>query len=105
MSAKKQKALPKEKLYGVLLAPHITEKATLGSQHNQVSFKVALDATKPQIKAAVEQLFNVKVKAVNTALVKGKTKMFKGVRGRRSDWKKAIVSLADGSTIDVTTGI
>ncbi len=105
MSAKKQKALPKEKLYGVLLAPHITEKATMGSQHNQVSFKVALDATKPQIKAAVEQLFNVKVKAVNTALVKGKTKMFKGVRGRRSDWKKAIVSLADGSTIDVTTGI
>jgi large subunit ribosomal protein L23 len=105
MSAKKQKALPKEKLYGVLLAPHITEKATLGSQHNQVSFKVALDATKPQIRAAVEQLFNVKVKAVNTALVKGKTKMFKGVRGRRSDWKKAIVSLADGSTIDVTTGI
>ena len=105
MSAKKQKALPKEKLYGVLIAPHITEKATLGSQHNQVSFKVALDATKPQIKAAVEQLFNVKVKAVNTALVKGKTKMFKGVRGRRSDWKKAIVSLADGSTIDVTTGI
>ena len=105
MSAKKQKALPKEKLYGVLLAPHITEKATMGSQHNQVSFKVALDATKPQIKAAVEQLFNVKVKAVNTALVKGKTKMFKGMRGRRSDWKKAIVSLADGSTIDVTTGI
>lgn len=105
MSAKKQKALPKEKLYGVLLAPHITEKATMGSQHNQVSFKVALDATKPQIKAAVEQLFNVKVKAVNTALVKGKTKMFKGVRGRRSDWKKAIVSLAEGSTIDVTTGI
>jgi large subunit ribosomal protein L23 len=105
MSTKKQKSLPKEKLYGVLLAPHITEKATLGSQHNQVSFKVALDATKPQIKAAVEQLFNVKVKAVNTALVKGKTKMFKGVRGRRSDWKKAIVSLADGSTIDVTTGI
>lgn len=105
MSAKKQKALPKEKLYGVLLAPHITEKATMGSQHNQVSFKVALDATKPQIKAAVEQLFNVKVKAVNTALVKGKTKMFKGIRGRRSDWKKAIVSLAEGSTIDVTTGI
>jgi len=105
MSNKKQKALPKEKLYGVLLAPHITEKATMGSQHNQVSFKVSLDATKPQIKAAVEQLFNVKVKAVNTAVVKGKTKLFKGIRGRRSDWKKAVVSLAEGSTIDVTTGI
>jgi large subunit ribosomal protein L23 len=105
MSNKKQKALPKEKLYGVLLAPHITEKATMGSQHNQVSFKVSMDATKPQIKAAVEQLFNVKVKAVNTAVVKGKTKLFKGIRGRRSDWKKAVVSLADGSTIDVTTGI
>jgi large subunit ribosomal protein L23 len=105
MSNRKQKALPKEKLYGVLLAPHITEKATMGSQHNQVSFKVSLDATKPQIKAAVEQLFNVKVKAVNTAVVKGKTKLFKGIRGRRSDWKKAVVSLAEGSTIDVTTGI
>ena len=104
MSAKK-KALPRERLYGVLLAPHITEKATMGSQYNQVSFRVAPGATKPEIKAAVEQLFNVKVKAVNTVVVKGKTKRFRGIAGRRSDWKKAIVSLAEGSTIDVTTGI
>jgi large subunit ribosomal protein L23 len=104
MSAKK-KALPRERLYGVLLAPHITEKATMGSQYNQVSFSVAPDATKPEIKAAVEQLFNVKVKAVNTVVVKGKTKRFRGIAGRRSDWKKAIVSLAEGSSIDVTTGI
>ena len=104
MSSKK-KALPREKLYGVLLAPHVTEKATMGSQHNQVSFRVASDATKPEIKAAVEQLFNVKVKAVNTVVVKGKTKRFRGIAGRRPDWKKAIVSLAEGSSIDVTTGI
>ena len=104
MSAKK-KALPRERLYGVLLAPHITEKATMGSQYNQVSFRVTPDATKPEIKAAVEQLFNVKVKAVNTVVVKGKTKRFRGIAGRRSDWKKAIVSLAEGSSIDVTTGI
>jgi large subunit ribosomal protein L23 len=77
----------------------------MGSQYNQVSFRVAPDATKPEIKAAVEQLFNVKVKAVNTVVVKGKTKRFRGIAGRRSDWKKAIVSLAEGSTIDVTTGI
>lgn len=104
MSAKK-KALPKERLYAVLLAPVITEKATMGSQFNQVTFKVDPKATKPEIKAAVEGLFNVKVRAVNTVVVKGKTKRFRGVPGRRPDWKKAIVSLAEGQTIDVTTGI
>ena len=104
MSAKK-KALPRERLYGVLLAPHITEKATMGSQYNQVSFRVAPGATKPEIKAAVEQLFNVKVKAVNTVVVKGKTKRFRGIIGRRADVKKAIVTLAEGQSIDITTGL
>jgi large subunit ribosomal protein L23 len=83
----------------------ITEKATLLSSSNQVVFNVSPDATKPEIKAAVEALFNVKVKAVNTVVVKGKTKRFRGIESRRSDWKKAIVTLAEGSTIDVTTGI
>ena len=98
-------ALPKEKLYGVILSPMITEKATRGSEHNQVSFRVHREATKPEIKAAVEGLFNVKVKAVNTLNVRGKTKRFRGHLGRRSDFKKAIVSLAEGHSIDVTTGI
>lgn len=91
--------------YDVILAPVITEKATRTSEYNQVTFKVPLDATKPQIKAAVEALFKVKVKAVNTLRAKGKTKMFRGEPGRRSDWKKAMVTLADGHKIDVTTGI
>jgi large subunit ribosomal protein L23 len=93
---------PKETLYGVILAPVITEKATRGSEYNQVTFKVREDATKPLIKAAVETLFSVKVKAVNTIVVQGKTKRFKGIPGKRSDWKKAIVTLAAGQTIDVT---
>jgi large subunit ribosomal protein L23 len=80
----------------------ITEKATRGSEYNQVTFKVREDATKPLIKAAVETLFSVKVKAVNTIVVQGKTKRFKGIPGKRSDWKKAIVTLAAGQTIDVT---
>ena len=105
MSSVKKKPLSKERLYAVLLSPHVTEKATAGSEHNQVAFKAATDATKPEVKAAVEQLFNVKVKAVNTVVVKGKTKRFRGIESRRSDWKKAIVTLAEGSTIDVTTGI
>jgi len=104
-NGKKKPALPRERLYGVILAPVITEKATMGSQHNQVTFKVRLDATKPEIRAAVEGLFNVKVRAVNTVNVKGKLKAFRGRIGRRSDWKKAIVSLAEGQTIDVTTGV
>jgi large subunit ribosomal protein L23 len=97
--------ISKERQYDIVLSPVITEKATLGSDHNQVTFKVALDATKPEIKAAIEGLFGVSVKAVNTLRVKGKTKRFRGVIGRRSDWKKAIVTLAAGQSIDVTTGI
>ena len=91
--------------YDVILAPVITEKATAASEHSKVVFKVALTATKPQIKAAVEQLFNVKVTGVNTLLRKGKTKAFRGVRGVQQDVKKAIVTLADGERIDVTTGL
>ena len=91
--------------YDVVLAPHITEKATLLSEHNAVVFKVAKDASKPAIKAAVEALFNVKVTGVNTMLTKGKTKRWKGKPYQRSDEKKAIVTLAEGQSIDVTTGI
>ncbi len=95
----------KERQFELVRAPVITEKATLGSEHNQVTFRVPLDATKPEIKSAVEQLFDVKVLAVNTLRQKGKTKMFRGRRGRRSDYKKAIVRLEEGQSIDVTTGI
>ena len=91
--------------YDVILSPVIIEKATRTSEYNQVTFKVPLTATKPQIKAAVEALFKVKVMAVNTLRAKGKTKMFRGQPGKRSDWKKAMVTLADGHKIDVTTGI
>ena len=91
--------------YDVVLAPHITEKATLLSEQNAVVFKVAQTATKPQIKAAVEALFNVNVTGVNTITQKGKTKRWKGRPYQRSDVKKAIVTLKDGDSIDVTTGI
>lgn len=91
--------------YNTILGPLITEKATLGAEHNQVTFKVRIDATKPEIRDAVQAIFEVKVKAVNTLRVKGKTKRFKGVPGRRSDWKKAIVTLAEGEMLDITTGI
>jgi large subunit ribosomal protein L23 len=91
--------------YDVVLGPHITEKATLLSEHNAVVFKVAGKATKPQIKAAVEALFGVNVTGVNTLTQKGKTKRWKGRPYTRSDMKKAIVTLADGQSIDVTTGI
>ena len=91
--------------YDVILGPVITEKATMGSEHGQVTFRVAMTATKPEIKRAVEGLFDVKVTAVNTLRVKGKTKMWKGRPGRRSDYKKAVVSLADGQMIDVSTGV
>ena len=94
-----------ERMYDLILAPVITEKSTMASEHNQVTFKVAMDASKPEIKAAVEGLFKVKVTAVNTVVVKGKTKRFRGTVGRRSDYKKAVVTLAEGSTIDVTTGV
>ncbi|GAB4131812.1 MAG: 50S ribosomal protein L23 [Rhodothalassiaceae bacterium] len=91
--------------YDVIVRPVITEKATMGAEHDQVTFVVAPNATKPQIKAAVEALFDVRVKAVNTLTLKGKKKRFRGIVGRRPDIKKAIVTLAEGSTIDVTTGI
>ena len=91
--------------YDVILSPHITEKATLLSEHNAVVFKVTNDATKPQIKAAVEALFDVTVLGVNTIVQKGKTKKWKGAPYKRSDIKKAIVTLKDGQSIDVTTGI
>ena len=91
--------------YDVIKAPLITEKGSVVAEHNQVVFKVSADATKPQIKAAVEKLFDVKVKSVNTLVQKGKTKRFKGVLGRRSDVKKAIVTLAEGHSIDITTGL
>ena len=91
--------------YDVIRSPVITEKATALTEHGKVVFKVSPDATKPQIKEAVERLFDVKVKRVNTLVTKGKKKVFKGVRGQRSDVKKAIVTLEEGQTIDVTTGL
>jgi large subunit ribosomal protein L23 len=91
--------------YDVIVAPVITEKATLASEANQVIFKVRKNATKPEIKAAVERLFDVKVEAVNTLIRKGKRKVYKGTRGVQSDLKKAVVTLAEGQKIDVTTGL
>ncbi len=94
-----------DRLHEIIRAPVITEKSTLGSEHGQVTFRVAMDATKPEIKAAVEGLFGVKVTAVNTLRQKGKVKRFRGRPGRRADTKKAIVTLAEGQSVDVTTGI
>ena len=91
--------------YDVIVAPHITEKGTLLSEHNAVVFKVANDATKPQIKEAVEALFDVKVSGVNTIVQKGKTKRWKGRPYKRTDMKKAVVTLAEGHSIDITSGI
>ena len=91
--------------YDVIVAPVVTEKATMASEHNKVVFKVAGKATKPQIKEAVEKLFDVKVKSVNTLVRKGKVKRFRNRRGEQSDVKKAIVTLAEGHKIDVTTGL
>lgn len=91
--------------YDVIVSPAITEKSTMASENNQVVFNVARKATKPEIKAAIEALFGVKVKAVNTLLRKGKTKRFKGRVGHQSDVKKAIVTLAEGQSIDVATGL
>jgi len=92
-------------LYDVLRSPVITEKATMASEHNQVMFNVARTATKPQIKEAVERLFTVKVKAVNTLNRKGKVKRFKGRIGKQSDFKRAVVTLEEGHAIDITTGL
>jgi large subunit ribosomal protein L23 len=95
----------KSQHYGRITAPIITEKTTMLSEQNKVVFRVPLEATKPQIKQAIEALFNVNVVSVNTMVVKGKTKQFRGVPGKRSDVKKAIVRLKDGQSIDVTTGL
>lgn len=103
--AKAKKKAAAEWMYEVIQSPHITEKATLGSQYSQVTFRVSNTATKPQIKEAVEVLFDVKVKSVNTLVQNGKTKRFKGIMGKRSDMKKAIVTLEEGQTIDAGTGI
>jgi large subunit ribosomal protein L23 len=92
-------------MYDLILAPVITEKSQRISEQNQVVFRVRGDATKPEIKEAVEKLFSVKVQAVNTLNVKGKVKRFRSTVGRRSDYKKAIVTLGEGQSIDVTTGI
>ena len=100
-----KKSLGKERMYQVIKSPVITEKSTLGGEHNQVTFKVSMDASKPEIKAAVESLFDVKVKAINTLISKGKVKRFRGHLGKRDNFKKAVVSLVEGHSIDVTTGL
>ena len=97
--------LTRQEMFDVIRAPVITEKATNVSEHNQVIFRVPLTATKREVKAAVEGLFSVKVTAVNTIRVMGKLKRFRGRVGRRSDYKKAVVTLGEGQRIDVTTGI
>lgn len=93
------------KLYDVIRAPVITEKATYASENNQVVFRVAKSATKPEIKKAVEALFSVKVKSVNTLVRKGKKKVFRGIAGQQKDVKNAVVTLEDGHSIDVSTGL
>lgn len=97
-----KKPVSLERAYTIIKTPLVTEKATLGSEQGKVTFKVALDASKPEIKSAVEQIFNVKVTAVNTSILKGKVKRFKNTVGKRMDTKKAVVSLAEGQTLDVT---
>ena len=105
MAKKQQQAAPDARHYDIVLSPHITEKSTMLSEANAVVFKVAPSATKPEIKAAIEALFNVKVTNVNTIVTKGKSKRWQGKPYRRSDAKKAIVTLAEGESIDVTGGI
>ena len=95
----------KERIYELIRSPIITEKATLLSEFNQVTFKVPVDSSKPEIKAAVEDLFKVKVTAVNTLRQKGKVKRFRGHLGTRLETKKAVVTLAEGNSIDITTGV
>ncbi|MBM3505182.1 MAG: 50S ribosomal protein L23 [Alphaproteobacteria bacterium] len=101
----KSATISKERMYEIVRGPVITEKATLASEHNQVVFRVAIDATKHEIKAAVEGLFKVKVEAVNTLRVKGKVKRFRNLVGQRNEVKKAIITLTEGQSIDVATGI
>ena len=105
MAKKQQQAQAEARHYDVVLSPHITEKSTMLSEHNAVVFRVASGASKPQIKEAVEALFNVTVTGVNTLVAKGKSKRWKGKPYQRSDFKKAIVTLAEGQSIDVTSGI
>lgn len=95
----------KADMYDVIRKPIITEKATMASEHGAVVFEVAIESNKPQIKEAVESLFGVKVKSVNTVITKGKSKRFRGQMGKRKDVKKAYVTLEEGNTIDVTTGL
>lgn len=102
---KRKPVLSREAMYNIVRRPIITEKATMLSEQNQFVFQVAIDATKPEIKTAIETLFNVKVEAVNTLVQKGKTKRFRGRPGVRSDVKKAFVQLAIGQSIDFTTGL
>ncbi len=102
---KGQAKISRERMYDIVRRPVVTEKSTMASEHSQVVFQVALDASKPEIKAAVEGLFGVKVKAVNTLRQKGKVKLFRGKKGKRSDIKIAMVSFEEGQSIDVTTGI
>jgi large subunit ribosomal protein L23 len=102
---RRKPALSRESMYQILRSPVVTEKATMLTEKHQVVFRVAIDATKPEIKAAVQGLFGVTVMAVNTVVQKGKTKRVKGRPGVRSDVKKAYVTLADGQTIDLTTGL
>jgi large subunit ribosomal protein L23 len=101
----KKTVLSKEQMYDIVRAPVITEKATRGSEHGQVTFRVAVDATKPQIKAAVEGLFGVKVKAVNTLNQQPKKKLWRGRPGQRAAYRKAIVTLEEGQAIDISTGV
>jgi len=105
MAKKQAQAAVATRHYDVIVAPHITEKATLVSEHNAVVFKVARNASKPEIKAAVEALYGTTVKSVNTIVTKGKTKRWKGKPYTRSDVKKAIVTLAEGQSIDITESI
>lgn len=95
----------RQRAYDLIRGPVVTEKSTRGSEFNQVTFRVSLDATKPQIKSAVEELFEVKVKAVNTLRMRGKVKRFRGRLGKRPNYKKAIITLAEGDSIDIATGV
>jgi len=103
--AKEKKPVAVEWMYEAIQSPHVTEKATLGSDNGQVTFKVAKWATKPQIKEAVETLFSVKVKSVNTLIQKGKSKRFRGIPVRKPDQKKAVITLEDGQMIDTAVSI
>ena len=105
MAKKKEKQPIQEWMYDIIREPHITEKATLGSEHGQLTFRVPMDATKPRIKEAVETIWDVNVTGVNTLIQKGKNKRFRGHKGRRSDIKKAVITLKEGDTIDIGLGV